>query len=96
MSQKREPSVEEKKVATTFIDNLTRFTESGIYADINIPDRKVGKKDHECMICLERAAIVVFLPCRHLACCGTCSGLLDECPKCRGRVGHKFSIYNDV
>ncbi|AFV50275.1 iap-like protein [Heliothis virescens ascovirus 3g] len=46
-----------------------------------------------CVGCMSAKSEVVFLPCRHLVCCKSCSELLvnTSCPMCRSRVAVKLS-----
>ena len=46
----------------------------------------------ECVVCLERARAVAFLPCGHFCVCSNCGQRLDECPICRNST-RKQRIY---
>lgn len=47
-----------------------------------------------CKICLERKSQVIFLPCRHVAVCGSCVfGIDDKCPICRTEIKEKIQLY---
>jgi Zinc finger, C3HC4 type (RING finger) len=48
-----------------------------------------------CAICLTSKKDVVFLPCRHLACCFTCSSnpLVTQCVLCRVPISQKVQIF---
>ena len=46
----------------------------------------------ECVVCLERARAVAFLPCGHFCVCSNCGQRLDECPIYRVRA-RKQRIY---
>jgi len=39
-----------------------------------------------CVVCLEVDKSHLFLPCKHLACCGNCAPLQKKCPLCRETV----------
>ena len=39
-----------------------------------------------CDICLDRPRGVLFLPCRHLLCCGICAASVNKCPCCRAQI----------
>jgi hypothetical protein len=45
-----------------------------------------------CVLCKDREALVVLLPCRHLCLCDTCSTQLAVCPLCREEIEHKVSV----
>ena len=48
----------------------------------------------ECMICNDRQANMLFLPCRHVMACNTCSAQLkDKCPVCRSEIDAKYEIF---
>lgn len=40
-------------------------------------------EDEICVVCLERLRCFAFLPCGHIATCGSCAKQLDTCPLCR-------------
>lgn len=52
-------------------------------------------ESNTCCVCLEKEANVLFTPCNHLTCCFDCSGRLDTCPKCRGRVSQRIKVYKN-
>jgi hypothetical protein len=76
-------------------EKIDYLTASGIL-DRSIEDRVAGKHDQPCTVCLDNAAIVLYLPCTHLICCNQCSLLLDECPQCRSPIDHKIHTYNNA
>jgi hypothetical protein len=45
-----------------------------------------------CCICLEAERQVLFLPCRHVCCCGPCSKALGTCPMDRMQIQQKISF----
>ncbi|KAG5895153.1 hypothetical protein JTB14_007322 [Gonioctena quinquepunctata] len=45
-----------------------------------------------CKVRLEEDMKVVFMPCRHLACCEECSVKLDNCAECRTAIGYSFKV----
>jgi hypothetical protein len=48
-----------------------------------------------CAVCLDEPKQVVFMPCRHMACCETC-GLTDSvrsCVICRTVIAHKITVF---
>ena len=52
-------------------------------------------KPKTCCVCLEKETNELFIPCKHLACCSDCSGKLDLCPKCRGKICERIKVYNN-
>ena len=53
-----------------------------------------------CVVCLqERSQTWIFLPCRHVNCCGSCNETLEEqeqsCPTCRSLIEQRFQIYTN-
>ncbi|CAD7704193.1 unnamed protein product, partial [Ostreobium quekettii] len=46
-----------------------------------------------CVVCREREAHFVFIPCGHLCCCEICSLSLNRCPMCRSR-SHAHRVYH--
>ncbi len=39
-----------------------------------------------CKICMSREANIVFVPCGHLATCGSCATAFRNCPVCRSKI----------
>jgi hypothetical protein len=35
----------------------------------------------------------VFMPCRHLACCGECGAAVAKCPLCRAVVDERVRVF---
>ncbi|XP_071090741.1 baculoviral IAP repeat-containing protein 7-A-like [Haliotis cracherodii] len=46
-----------------------------------------------CKICMENQVRVTFLPCGHLACCGSCSSSVSLCPICRMSIDDHINTY---
>jgi hypothetical protein len=46
-----------------------------------------------CVICMDKRKCVIFLPCRHLCTCQTCSESVSTCPNCRQPVQSKIKAY---
>lgn len=46
-----------------------------------------------CKICLINDSCVVFLPCKHLACCMNCSVALNQCCICRKDIWSYLKVY---
>lgn len=78
-----------------FASEMDYLSTSGVLSR-STDDRLAGKHDQPCAVCMENAAIVLYLPCVHLVCCGRCSSLLTECPTCRTHIDHKIHTYNNA
>lgn len=52
-----------------------------------------ARKNSDCAICLDAVKNVLFLPCKHVACCKSCSELIQSCPICMTEITEKMSIY---
>lgn len=55
-----------------------------------------SKKEFErnaCVICMDDAATVVCLPCKHLVLCPSCMQQCDSCPLCRRAIDEKLHIF---
>ncbi|KAI1290302.1 E3 ubiquitin-protein ligase LRSAM1 [Halotydeus destructor] len=46
----------------------------------------------DCVICLDSASAVIFIPCGHFCCCKACSSGLHQCPLCRVNISTKFNF----
>jgi hypothetical protein len=53
------------------------------------------KKQILCVVCHSAERNVVFLPCKHFACCNLCANTLysNTCPTCRGAIDEKQIVY---
>jgi len=51
--------------------------------------RQSLEEDQQCIVCSELAKTVLFLPCRHLCTCESCSSQLSLCPICRAVISEK-------
>jgi hypothetical protein len=49
--------------------------------------------DLDCCVCLSSPKNTVFLPCRHMKCCSSCSRTLTVCPVCRGDIASVVLVY---
>ena len=46
----------------------------------------------KCATCLTLDKSILFLPCKHIFCCETCSEKLENCPICRTEISEKIKI----
>eukprot|EP00747_Dinoflagellata_sp_TGD_P171515 gnl/TRDRNA2_/TRDRNA2_205806_c0_seq1.p1 gnl/TRDRNA2_/TRDRNA2_205806_c0~~gnl/TRDRNA2_/TRDRNA2_205806_c0_seq1.p1 ORF type:complete len:297 (+),score=49.70 gnl/TRDRNA2_/TRDRNA2_205806_c0_seq1:49-939(+) len=46
-----------------------------------------------CVVCLDRAKILLLRPCNHLCLCETCGGIVQHCPLCRQAVEEKVRVH---
>lgn len=46
-----------------------------------------------CKICMVNELSVLFMPCKHLACCMSCSLAIEECCICRKEISGYFKVY---
>lgn len=46
-----------------------------------------------CKICLENECCVVFMPCKHMACCSDCSVNFNKCIICRQKIASFLKIF---
>jgi hypothetical protein len=47
----------------------------------------------ECVVCCAAGRDTVFMPCRHLACCGECGAAVAKCPLCRAVVDERVRVF---
>jgi hypothetical protein len=52
-----------------------------------------GDRASTCVICMEVARQVLFMPCKHVVCCSNCSGHVQKCPVCNQRITSKQPIF---
>uniref|UniRef100_A0A8D2JH17 E3 ubiquitin-protein ligase LRSAM1 n=1 Tax=Sciurus vulgaris TaxID=55149 RepID=A0A8D2JH17_SCIVU len=58
------------------------------------PPAELEPQASECVVCLEREAQMVFLPCGHVCCCQQCCLPLRTCPLCRQEIAQSLRIYH--
>jgi len=46
----------------------------------------------KCKICFAQECSIIFLPCRHFAACGACSGRMNRCPMCRKNIETRYQV----
>lgn len=46
-----------------------------------------------CKICMTKAADIVYLPCLHLASCGSCAIAMRDCPLCKKNILSTMKVY---
>ncbi|XP_038218591.1 E3 ubiquitin-protein ligase MYLIP-A [Zerene cesonia] len=49
-----------------------------------------------CRACMDAAIDTLFLPCRHVVCCGHCATRCERCPLCRGEIEKLMHIFLPV
>ncbi|CAB3244909.1 unnamed protein product [Arctia plantaginis] len=49
-----------------------------------------------CRACMDAAIDTLFLPCRHVVCCGDCAHRCTRCPLCRGEIEKLMLIFLPV
>lgn len=59
---------------------------------IPIPAPPASSSD-SCVVCLDARQCVVFLPCKHLACCSACAPSMTTCPICRATITERMNIF---
>lgn len=55
-------------------------------------DAKCAEGELECVICMDNKRCMLFMPCRHVVSCKTCSEKLDKCPICKQQIKYKQQI----
>ena len=51
------------------------------------------KQSRLCKICMEKEAIILFLPCAHILCCQVCADSVRECPVCRSAIQSRIRSF---
>uniref|UniRef100_A0A2A4J173 RING-type domain-containing protein n=1 Tax=Heliothis virescens TaxID=7102 RepID=A0A2A4J173_HELVI len=46
-----------------------------------------------CRVCMDAPIDSLFLPCRHVVCCGTCAPRCNRCPLCRAEIEKLMHIF---
>jgi len=83
-------------------DQKKKQEEDNQLEDVQLPAPKKPKindqnqqnqEESECVVCLSEKKSVVFMPCKHVACCEICSEKVEECPLCREKVESKIKVF---
>ena len=56
--------------------------------------REVQQDKMKCVVCLDRLAQIIVLPCRHQVLCGECAKDLNDCPMCRAHIDQKIEPFS--
>lgn len=63
-------------------------------AAVSTEEAPTVSEESACKICFSKKASVIFLPCRHVAVCNSCSLWIEEkCPICRTEIKDKFQLF---
>lgn len=63
-------------------------------AAVSSEESPAVSEESACKICFSKKASVIFLPCRHVAVCTSCSLWIEEkCPICRTEISEKISLF---
>ncbi|XP_050518250.1 baculoviral IAP repeat-containing protein 3-like [Diabrotica virgifera virgifera] len=89
--------VEEKKAAENgyFYSGVYQrviHTDVCVMLDMDLPPKKIDGRI-VCKVCLDDEMNVLFLPCRHLAVCISCSNELEECCICRSEIFQRIRVF---
>lgn len=76
------------------VDNTWDYIEEEITPEpVEEPEPTVDENSTDCVVCLTETRNKIFVPCGHLACCAECSGKLNMCPICRGRITTSIRVF---
>ena len=56
-------------------------------------ERTRRERHDECIVCMEAAKDVVFVPCGHLVACMGCAASLENCPTCRAPITQRIRTF---
>ena len=70
-------------------------------SEIKIPSKQIKItqvckqliEDAQCVVCCKEDRCVLFMPCGHLSCCGSCSQLRANCAICQEQICRKIKTY---
>ncbi|XP_059173143.1 E3 ubiquitin-protein ligase XIAP-like [Physella acuta] len=66
----------------------------GAQADSNLDqENQFTRQQRQCKICMDSEAVITFVPCGHLTCCGTCAAVIDNCPICRSPIERRIRTF---
>ena len=72
---------------TTLLNKFRCELENKLKIEIEINQTSsTGSNEQCCVVCLDKKANYVALPCGHLNYCLTCCNLLEDCAICRGKI----------
>ena len=78
---------------------LAELSEALAAATAKVSEEKARRAVHnegeqKCVVCLESARDVVFMPCFHVVSCWNCGLRVSECPVCRVAIQQKRRVYS--
>ena len=75
------------------MENSKYFRECKTHKEI-LQQNRLLKKAMLCIICKDRKANRLFLPCAHINVCNICiDGVQYHCPKCKGLIQGIVEVY---
>jgi len=96
MEQERELLARELEAAErrreTECSLLARELEAERQLSSELETMRRAREEVTCCICMERQRQVLFLPCRHVCCCGQCARELGKCPVDRTRIEEQIQF----
>ncbi|VDI50276.1 baculoviral IAP repeat-containing protein 7/8 [Mytilus galloprovincialis] len=84
--QQMENSQSAKSLSKQVTDETTIDPEPELSVRSLEEENQTLKDQQTCKICLDEPIAIVFLPCGHLAACGSCAPALRRCPICRAFI----------
>lgn len=72
---------EQKDIYFNLINDIEECT-----SNINCTFECIEREEYECVICLDKKAKRIFLPCGHVCTCFNCSSKVKSCPLCRSNI----------
>lgn len=74
------------------LNGVTLPTETPPQREITAPAPSAPSS--ECVICLERAREMVFIPCGHRCTCTECCKNVKTCPMCRVTIASYIKVFD--
>ena len=65
------------------IEHIRHYPECEFMAHLKQWKKEPRAESPKCVICLEQEVEVLYLPCKHMVCCASCTLCLKRCPTCR-------------
>ena len=67
---------------------------SRLQAELLHKQKEAFERRAECVICMEAAKAICFVPCGHVLACAACATQLVECPSCRAPIAQKITMFD--
>ena len=84
-----------KDIGNTSNEVTAPLIQAGENKDNMIVEKEdgAGEEGAICVVCMDKPYNMLILECGHLCVCDECSGLIRQCPMCRGSITRFVKVF---